>query len=682
MSDRHLASARPAAPAPQRAVAATPPPHRCAQHATGSARPSPLRRRGSTPQLLATLLALSLPGSPLLAAPAAESAAARLDQITVTATLSAQDARTAPASVSILDREELDRRAPPSLLEALRGLPGITLSPRQVGGRKTFSLRGLEGKHVLVLIDGRRISASDDVVGHSDYQYGWLPMDSVQRIEVIRGPMSTLYGSEALGGVINIITRRPQDDWGGELRVRSEQLLEGDGGDGYRIGLSAAGGLGEHAGLRLEAERGRLDPVIHPEDPRFAEQEGSRPSSVGAQLRLALSDTQELQAGYRGGQEDRWYPDLTRTGVAFDNRYRLDRGQAHASWNGEFEALSSQLRAYRSRIDIRNTRSNGVAPTRPQYLRDSVVDGHAILPLGAHRLTAGFELREEYLRNAGLTQGQDDARQHALFLQDEWMLGDRLAFTGGLRYDHHAFFGGELSPRVYLVHEAGEHWVLKAGYGHAFKAPTLKQISPDYVGAQGPHTFLGNADIQPEISDSFELALDWLRGPLNLRAAVFETRVDDLITYRLIEQQGPRRIYQYDNVNRARIRGLEAGGSAELGAGFRLAADLTLLRTRDQDSDTELDYRPRHALSAYLDWHRGPWAARLGSERTGSQRAGSARLPGYTLWHASLSRSLGEHLQLRLGLDNLGDVRLAEESPEFGYAERGRSASLSLRVAF
>jgi outer membrane receptor for ferrienterochelin and colicins len=645
------------------------------------ARSTPSRCRSSA-SLLAVLVAAALPSSALLAAPAPATDATQLDHITVTATLSAQDARTAPASVSIIDREELDRRAPPSLLEALRGLPGITLSPRQVGGRKTFSLRGLEGKHVLVLIDGRRISASDDVVGHSDYQYGWLPMDSVERIEVIRGPMSTLYGSEALGGVVNIITRRPQGDWEGELRLRSEQLLEGEGGDGYRVGLSAAGGLGERAGLRLEAERGRLDPLFHPEDPRFAEQEGSRPSSVGALLRLELGEAQSLEAGYRGGQEDRWYPDVTRAGLAFDNYYRLDRAQAHASWRGEFEPLTSQLRAYRSRIDIRNARSNGVAPTRPQYLRDSVVDGHAILPLGVHRLTAGFELREEYLRNDGLGRGEDDASQRALFVQDEWMLGDRLALTGGLRYDHHEFFGGELSPRAYLVYEAGEHWVLKAGYGHAFKAPTLKQISPEYVGAQGPHTFLGNADIRPESSDSFELAFDWLRGPLNLRAALFENRVDDLITYRLIEQQGPRRIYQYDNVNRARIRGLEAGGSAELGAGFRLGADLTLLRSRDLDSGSELDYRPRHALSAYLDWHGGPWSARLGSERTGRQQAGSGQLPGYTLWHASLSRSFGERLQLRLGLDNLGDVRLAEESPEFGYAERGRSASLSLRVAF
>ena len=94
-----------------------------------------------------------------------------------------------------------------------------TLSPRQVGGRKTFSIRGLEGKHTLTLIDGRRISASDDVVGHSDYQYGWMPLSAIEQVEVVRGPLSALYGSEALGGVVNMISRWPKHIWEGEFNL-------------------------------------------------------------------------------------------------------------------------------------------------------------------------------------------------------------------------------------------------------------------------------------------------------------------------------------------------------------------------------------------------------------------------------------------------------------------------------
>lgn len=101
--------------------------------------------------------------------------AARLPAVTVTATGHEEDALTAPASVTVIDREHIQNRASDDLLDAVQDTPGLSLSPRQAGGRKTFSLRGMNDAHTLMLVDGRRISATDDVVGHSDYQYGWGP---------------------------------------------------------------------------------------------------------------------------------------------------------------------------------------------------------------------------------------------------------------------------------------------------------------------------------------------------------------------------------------------------------------------------------------------------------------------------------------------------------------------------
>jgi outer membrane receptor for ferrienterochelin and colicins len=648
--------------------------------------PVPVVRRSqivSEPwRLLAPLvpLILSLPAGGV-AAELGE--AVVLDEVTVTATLTQRDLRTAPASVTVVDRAELDRRAPPTLLEAIRGLPGITLSPRQVGGRKTFSLRGLEGKHVLVLVDGRRISASDDVAGHSDYQYGWLPMEAVERIEVVRGPMSTLYGSEALGGVINVITRGAGGDWHGDLQLRALQLLGDDGGDGHRSTLAARGGIGERIGLSLEGDHSRMDAVPLAEDPRYVEQEGSDARTFGATASLDLSEAQRIEFGVRSGEERRWYGDVTRSGLAYDNHYDLDRDQVHLDWTAGFGAVDLVVRGYRSELDITNRRTMGVAPTRPQRLVDRVLDGHGSAGFGAHRITAGFELRDEYLANSGLVGGSDDATHRALFVQDEWQISDRLGFTGGLRVDEHEYFGSQPSPRAYFVHEASDAWVFKAGWGRAFKAPTLKQISPTYVGAEGPHSFLGNVAIQPETADAFELAADYLSGPWALRAALFDTRVDDLITYRLVEQQGPRRIYQYDNVDAARLRGLELGGEYDFNDALRFGIDLSLLDSEDRATGNELDYRPEHSLGVRLDWSpAADWDLRVGGERTGAQRGAGQVLPGYTLWNAAVIRRFGEHLRLRLGLDNLTDVRLDGRAVDYGYAERGRSVSLSVGVGF
>lgn len=649
-------------------------------HRGASAAPSlPACRR----RLVLALLATLSPAIASAAEPAAELATTELYPVTVTATLSEQETRHAPASVSIVDRTELEKAEPQNLLEAVRTVPGITLSPRQVGGRKTIALRGMEGRHVLTLVDGRRIVATDDVVGHSDYQYGWLPMAAVERIEVIRGPMSTLYGSEALGGVINLITRRPTDHWEGSLGARGAATADNDGHHAGALSLYAAGPVGERASVRLSGYNAYTPVVADPADARYSEIEGSRSraGTLGATFRLG--EWQQLEFNHFQGLEKRFYDDVSYSGTAYETQYDIHRRQSDVTWRADREAWQGQLRAYRGSTEITNRRTNGVAPTRPQALADEVLDGHAVFEWGAQILTVGGEHRREELENAGLLHGRDAATHQALFAQHEIAFTPRWALTTGVRYDRHELFGHEFSPRAYLVWDATDELVVKGGYGHAFKAPTLKQISPHYVGAEGPHTFLGNANIRPETLDSFELSADWQRGPFNLSAGVFSSRIDDLITYRLIQVTGPRRTYQYDNVDRARVDGVEAGFAWDINAAWTWRGNATVLDTEDRVTGQPLQYRPKSTLGSTLDW-TGPdgWSARVGVQRIGWQHSSEGRLPGYALWNASASKRFGEHLSLRLALENLGNLRLAEESPLFGYAERGRTATLDLRVSF
>jgi outer membrane receptor for ferrienterochelin and colicins len=618
--------------------------------------------------------------------------AAVLRKVTVTATLTEQDVRTAPASTTVITAEEMAARNAGDLLEAVRGAPGLTLSPRQVGGRKTLALRGLEGKHTLTLIDGRRISATDDVVGHSDYQYGWLPLAALERIEVIRGPMSALYGSEALGGVINLITRTPTDRWQGSAGLSgSDPTTAGQGGRSGKVSVTAAGPLAEGLGLRVSAEALRSGSTAEEEDPRYSEIEGRRSVGGSAVLSYRFNANHSLEAGLTQADEERFYDSVSGSGTAakaYRNTYDIDRQQAHLGWRGRWAGGDGQLRTYRSDIEILNSRSNGVAATRPQSMSDRVLDGHAGQRFGDHRVTVGGEWREETLTNAGLTGGQDDATHRALFLQDEWALTDALMLTAGLRNDRHEYFGSETSPRAYLVWQASPQWVVKGGAGHAFKAPTLKQISPSYVGSEGPHTFLGNADVRPESSNSFELGVDGQLGAWQVRATAFQTHVKDLITYRLLSVVGSRRTYQYDNVDAARIRGLETGFTLQASRQLAWSTDLTLLDTEDQSTGSELADRPGTSVSTRLDWRAAAgWSLRLGAEYTGSQTAtGGADLPAYTLVNASIGQQWklpgGQPLHLRAGLDNLTNLRLAEKSADFGWAERGRRLFVNARVDF
>ena len=133
--------------------------------------------------------------------------------IVVTATRHAMPLLAAPAAMTVVSGEQMAARGADNLFEALRGEIGLSLQGRTIGGRTALSLRGMEFRHTLFLVEGMRIGGTDGVVGHSDFEYDWVAAADIERIEVVRGPMSVLYGSEALGGVVNVITRKPGAAW-------------------------------------------------------------------------------------------------------------------------------------------------------------------------------------------------------------------------------------------------------------------------------------------------------------------------------------------------------------------------------------------------------------------------------------------------------------------------------------
>ncbi|HMQ74150.1 MAG TPA: TonB-dependent receptor plug domain-containing protein, partial [Rubrivivax sp.] len=209
-----------------------------------------------------------------IAGPVAAADPAAPQTIVVTATRHAMLALDAPAAMSVVTREEIAARGADDVLDALRGETGVSLQGRSIGGRKVISLRGMDSKHTLFLVDGRRIGASDGVVGHSDFQYDWIAVEDVDRIEVVRGPLSVLYGSEAMGGVVNVITRQAGERWRGSGRVEGSVADTGRGGDGHRASVAVDGPLAAGWALRAGAAQARRGAVASPADARISELEG------------------------------------------------------------------------------------------------------------------------------------------------------------------------------------------------------------------------------------------------------------------------------------------------------------------------------------------------------------------------------------------------------------------------
>jgi outer membrane receptor for ferrienterochelin and colicins len=638
--------------------------------------PRPARRLSGL--AAASLLALA-------GAAQATDATDSLPRIVVSATRHAVPLADAPAAITVVDAETVAERGTDNLLQVLRVEPGVSAFGRPTGGRKSLSLRGMDPRHVLVLVDGQRISASDGLVGSSDFQLDWTGAVDIARIEVVRGPMSVLYGAEALGGVINVIT----EPLTGELQAKA--FVEGrdgqDGGDGHRMAAALRGGFGPAVDFGLAVSDARRESTPTSADPRITAVEGRQPREAALKLNWHAAPGQALVLDSRHGDEHRWLDARERSGLKryHQSLHHLVRDHHALQWDGDWgEGRETLLRVYENRLAVSNIKTNGVASLRPNSLTDRVLEGQATLPTGAAQLwTAGFEWRDEHLDNAGLPGGQASATHAGVYVQDEARLAPALSLTAGARADHASRFGTEWSPRVYAVWKPAAGWIVKGGYGHGFKAPTLKQIDPAYREDEGPNTYVGQAGLLPETNDSAEATLAWDSTPAGASLTAYRNRIRHLIVPVLLSGTPASGLYQFRNIDAAVLQGLEAAAGWRGGA-WTLQAQAGLLSAHD-DHGLPLEKRARRSWGLRADWQQGAWQAggdvtvqsglRLASSVAGQAPQVVSTLTMLNL-HASLA--LGHGLTLRAGVDNATNLRLAAKSPLFSYEELPRSLRLEL----
>ncbi|MEY6433202.1 TonB-dependent receptor [Thioalkalicoccus limnaeus] len=618
----------------------------------------------------------------------------QLPSLVVTATLTERDVRDAPGSVTVITREDLDASPARDVFDAVREAPGVTISGVGLSGRRVVNIRGLDSKHVLLLTDGRRVTATDEYIGHSDYGYAWVPLPDVERIEIVRGPLSALYGTDAMGGVINVITRPVSETWRGAVRVLGGVTDHGRGGDEYQLSASVSGPLVEdRLGVKFSALTTRVDDTALKSDRRLTELEGKDVRAATGSVTFVPVPGQRIEIGALGGDEERWRDTDHRGGPPIHtSSYDLFRSQYFLSYRGEAGPATLALNAYRSRFDAKNrTDDPAVPPTTRQNLLEDVIDGHVTVPvLERHLVTFGGEYREETLEHPALARGKDSADNRALFVQDEWSLLDDLTLTLGVRYDDQRFFGSETSPRAYLVYHATPQWTVRGGYGQGFKAPTLKQLSPEYSFA-GAHSFRGNPDLRPEHSDNYELGAYFYGDPVEASLTLFRNDIEDLLANLCVENCDQRigRAFEHININQARTQGIESSVALALPHGVGVALDYTYLEARDESNGRRLAGRPWGTGALRLSWDQAPWGLKpqLRAEYTGTQvlyGAGTTRydLPDYTLVHLNVRKDLARGVQVGLGIENLTDENPLEKSADFGYPERGRFFYASLQAQF
>ena len=645
---------------------------------------------------------------------------ATLSEVVVSASGFEQKVKDAPASISVISREELQTRQFRDLAEALRGVEGIDVGggTGKTGGLD-ISIRGMPSDYTLILIDGRRQNVAGDVTpngfgaAHTSFM---PPVSAIERIEVIRGPMSTLYGSDAMGGVINIITRKVAKEWTGQVSVETGIPQDSAWGNQSRTNLYASGPIKQDLlGLTVRGDyykRDASDWVLAPgatqpagaRNPAPAE---SRQHNLGARLTLTPNRQHDIWLDAETGQT--WYNNedgrLGNRDTAAPNNppgykdaLRFNRDQVALGHTGRlgFGTIETSLMRSVTETLGRTIPAASVPAGDPRRGTDRelsttnvVLDSKLVAPIGdAHMLTVGGQWWDAKLTD-GLLPQKHDQTMWSLFAEDEWNLYRGLTATLGARYDHHSAFGGQVSPRAYLVWSATDNWTVKGGVSKGFRAPRLNQLIDGVNGVSGQGTTIniGNPNLKPETSTSTELgALFDSKQGLTASATLFHNKVKDKISsggdcsVTTISSCAANPVATYSiNVDEATTWGLELSTRAQLAQQWGLRLGYTLTKSEVIENGVkngQLANTAKHIASAQLDWtandklrmwvrgeYRGKSPRFTGAPEnlTGNNQAiyqAVGDLKAYELFHLGGSYQVNKSLTLNANIFNLFDKDL------------------------
>lgn len=590
-------------------------------------------------------------------------------------------------SVVVITAEDIARSNASSVKDVLVESAGITLgvNSSSISGRQSISIRGSASDHVLILIDGKKVSGTDAQIGHSDFQYNWVPMDAIERIEVIKGPASSIYGSEAIGGVVNIITKKADQKFHGNIDVKYGASSD-EGGDqiGGSVNLSVP--ITSKLSMVLGAERVDLEAAEDEDDPTVTKIEGKEYTNVLARVQYDFDDTQHVEVSGSFGEEDRYR-------VEDELYYDIERASYGLGYGKRFGLVNFDIDGYVVDSDshYNTTRSSG---GYTHNLTTSVARAElGIASFKNHFIATGIEYKnEEYDKVYDLAASagnnfKNDLTNIAGFIQDEIEIGSALIVTLGARYDDHEKFGGELSPKINILTKLGENHRIKAGYGEGFKAPTVTQNSSSYVSTSR-HIFRGNDDLQPETSQSYEVGYEYFGSSTTIKTAAFYTEVEDLISsIRTADNTPPvPDEYLYINVDQANYMGFEFEITQYFTDSTSLKLGYTYLDTENEETGDPLRLRPDHSVNLRFTT-RLPFGIEtsIGVNYTGEQTNGAdesdpdyEEYDSFTVVNLQLSRSFGEHFTARVGVDNVAD----EDLDDMPYDIKGRLFYVGLNYGF
>ncbi|WP_299143787.1 TonB-dependent siderophore receptor, partial [uncultured Vibrio sp.] len=530
-------------------------------------------------------------GAFLLPFPPAFAAAQPDETLVVTANAAAaMTIKDAPATLSFIDAQEQSKyQMTGDVGDLLVDVPGVNVSS-QANGSRSVRIRGLSNDYTQVLLNGQRSYTREALWRGSDNALSLTPSVAIETIEVIRGPMGTLYGADTMGGVVNVITRKHNGVAEGSVSVEGQYNQGDKGGNGQVYGLYFSTPVTDAVSYTVYGNYLNVDETFYSSRPEFTKLRSQDNYNVVNNLEFALNENHTLELEAQLSKEHQ-----IGSKMWGGRGYEQDRGLENYSLGYGFDSSSVSVDAnlHYSNFDI--TYDN---PSSDITEKNYGGDVKAYTYIGQHSIAVGGESHKDRINSVGINGGSTERTSSAAFVEGNLEVTDSTLVTLGGRYDTDSLFDSEFTYRGYLNQTVNGSWNIKAGVGTAFKAPTMAQISPSYTapGCGGNCTVFGNPDLKAETGTFGEVGAYYSGSATNINATLFHNQIDDII-------QQVRRAdgnFTFVNVDKATLKGLELFASHEF-SHVGLEGSYTYLDASDDTDGSRLVGTSEHEATARVN---------------------------------------------------------------------------------
>nr|WP_217445420.1 TonB-dependent receptor [Lelliottia amnigena] len=615
---------------------------------------------------------------------AAETAPLNEDQIVVTATGFSQERREAPATISVVNEKELNTRSNQNVTEALREMPGVLVGNGH-GSLATgdVQMRGMDSTYTSYMVNGiKQATRESRPYGHHiGTEAAFMPpIAAIERIEVIRGPMSSLYGSDSIGGVVNVITKKAYnlETWTGVLENNYFLQEKSEYGNtnqtnAFLMGPIIPGKLG----VSVAADYLDRRDDDSQSDERFVKHEAG---NLDATIAMSPTDTQLWDLNVTKGNQEKshnnkqWYWGFDRDAASLSQ---------HAWYGDDLLEVKNYISYEKAKTEYR------VPGMSSQFIEQRNVEANSAntFSLGDHKLTLGANWTRNELDDTfgiedkeapGVTPVSKITRNGwALFAENAWMMVPDFTLTTSARLDHDSYFGYHVTPKLYGNWTIDENWALKGGVSAGYKKPDLRQNNEGFTSVYGRYPYseisIGNDDLKPEQSVNTEMGVYWQQDALALDATLFYTKFKDKISDKTICTQTATQkcqyngyvaesVFQYFNVSDAEIYGIELNGDWQVTASLRANVNYTYTHSEQKSGDYKgyaLSDFPTSMANVSLTWNvlndLELWTK--SSWRSNSPDIGkSSSTEAYALVDLGARYHLNKNITLMTGINNLFDA--------------------------